>query len=872
MAAWLVPEFARNDWVDEWLGELAAHQQALSRDAIPAPLARIDLVLRALGALSDALWLRRHHGGSHVLRDDLRLALRSLVRRPAFSAVVIATLAMSMGATAAVFTVVSAVLLRDLPYSDADRLVMVWSNDTQRQEPRAVVSVGDYRDWRERAASFSALATYFPEWNLTLTGEGPPERLQVGVVSANLFPALGVDAALGRTFTSDEEQPGGPRAAVLSHGYWASRFGGDSAIVGTAITLDGEPYVVVGVLPPDARLPDASPQIYAPLPVLGSFIARRQVRLMHVVGRLAPGVTVQAASAELSSVARALATELPQTNAGFGTTVVPLREQVAGDARRPLLLLFGSALFVLLIGCANVANLMLVRGSARAREFALRTALGAGRGRLVRQLLTESGVIAILAGVIGVAIAFAAVPLLLAMAPVALPRLNDIRVDGAALAFTTLLVLSTAVAFGLLPALRASRVRPAMAMAEGGRPGSAGRTRKRLRDGLVVAEVAIATVLLVGAGLLLASFTSLVRADPGFRPDQVLAMTISLSRSEFPDPLRRMAVFREMEERMSELPGVSGVGAVTRLPLDADPLTTRVYAEGQTVVPDASLPEAQLRTASAGYFRAMSIPIVRGRSFDSSDDAESAATLAAVVTRAFARDILHDENPIGHRFKLGGSADDEPWFTVIGVAGDLRDGAYRDAPQPQVFRHALQAPSTTMTMVVRSASPPELIVAAMRRTAGELTKSAPVYDVRTLEAVVSRAQTSERFLTTLIGIFAALGLILAAMGIYGVLANAVTERTQEIGIRMALGARGAVVLREVVGRGMVLTVAGLLAGVVLSLGTGKALSGALYEVQAGEPRVLLGAIILLATAAAVAAWLPARRASRVDPLVALRAD
>jgi predicted permease len=323
---------------------------------------------------------------------------------------------------------------------------------------------------------------------------------------------------------------------------------------------------------------------------------------------------------------------------------------------------------------------------------------------------------------------------------------------------------------------------------------------------------------------------------------------------------------------MSDVPGITGVGAVSRLPLDADPLTTRVFAEGQASVPDASLPEAQLRTASAGYFRAMGIPIVRGRGFSSSDDADSAAVLAALVTRAFARDILHDENPVGRRIKLGSSDEHEPWFTVVGVVGDLRDGAYRDAPQPQVFRHALQVPSTTMTMVVRSGSPPESIVEAMQRTAGELTTSAPVHDVRTLAAVVSSAQTSERFLTTLIGVFAALGLILAAMGIYGVLANAVTERTREIGIRMALGARGAVVVGEVVGRGLALAGLGLLAGAVLSLGASRALSGVLYEVRASDPRFVLAAMAVLAAAAAVAAWLPARRASRVDPMVALRVD
>jgi len=409
-------------------------------------------------------------------------------------------------------------------------------------------------------------------------------------------------------------------------------------------------------------------------------------------------------------------------------------------------------------------------------------------------------------------------------------------------------------------------------MAEGGRAGSAGRTHKRLRDALVIAEVAVAMVLLVGAGLLLASFTSLVRTDPGFRPEQVVAMTMSVSRSEFPDPLHRIAVLREMEERMATLPGVTGVGSVSRLPLDAEPLTTRIYAEGQASVPDASLPEAQLRTASAGYFRTMGIPTVRGRTFDARDAADSGAALVAVVTRAFAREILGDADAVGRRIRLGASAEDEPWFTIIGVVGDVRDGAYRDAPQPQVFRHTLQAPSTTMNFVVRSASPPEPLAAAMRRIAGELAGSAPVYAVRTMGAVVSRAQTSERFLTTLVGMFAALGLVLAAVGLYGVLANAVSERTQEIGIRMALGAQRATVLREVVGRGLILTAIGLLAGAVLAAGATRALSNVLYDVRPGDPRSFVAAMAVLTAAAAVAAWMPARRASRVDPTVALRAE
>jgi putative ABC transport system permease protein len=868
----LVPDERRGEWNDEWLGELAAHDSARCRAGSPPALVHLALALRAIGAIPDALWLRRHHGGSHVLRDDLRLALRSLVRRPAFSAMVIATLALSIGATAAIFSVVSAVLLRGLPYHDSQRLVAVWSNDSAGAEPRSVVSVGDYLEWRERSRRFTGLATYFPEWNLTLTGDGPPDRLEVGVVSANLFETLGIVPLLGRTFRQEEETREGPRAAMLSHGYWNSRFGGDAAVVGRAITLDGEPYTVVGVLAAGAQLPDAAPQLYVPLQVLGSFIDRRQVRLMQVVGRLAPGVEPSVAADELSAIARKISEERPQTNAGFGITVLPLHDEIAGTVRTPLLLLMARAAFVLLIGCTHVASLMLVRGAARSREFALRTALGARRGRLVMQLLTESAVIAVIAGVVGVLIAILGVPALVAMAPEALPRLNDIRIDGRTIAFTAALALGAALAFGVVPALRSSRVAPAAAIAEGGRGGSGGRARRRLREALVIGEVAVAVVLLVGASLLLTSFVRLVRTDPGFAPEQVVAMTVAVSRSEFPEPLRRIGFFSELEERIAAYPGVSGVGTATRLPLDSDPLTTRVYVEGDPIVADAQLPEVQLRTASSGYFRAMGIPVVRGRNFSSADNADSGAVLAAVVTQAFVRQVLRDADPLGRRLQLGGASDDGNWFTIIGVVGDLRDGTYREAPQPQVFRHALQASATTMHYVVRSSAAPEALVPAVRSMAGQLAEAAPVYDVRTLEGVVSRAQTSERFLTTLVLAFAVLGLVLAGVGIYGVLASAVTDRTAEIGIRLALGAQPGMVLWGVVARGLLLTGIGLAAGSMLALGLTRALSALLYGVTASDPRAYIAAMVVLVVATTLAAAVPALRASRVDPLAALRSE
>jgi putative ABC transport system permease protein len=515
---------------------------------------------------------------------------------------------------------------------------------------------------------------------------------------------------------------------------------------------------------------------------------------------------------------------------------------------------------------------MLVRGAARAREFALRTALGARRARLVRQLLTESAVIAAIAGDAGIAIALIGVPAIVAMAPASLPSLNEIRIDALTLGFTIVLALGTALAFGVMPALRASRIKPSAAIAEGGRGGSSGPARRRIREALVIGEIAVAVVLLVGAGLLLTSFVRLVRTDPGFVPERVVAMTVSVSRSEFPEPLRRIAFFRELEERIAAYPGVTGVGAASRLPLDADPLTTRVHVEGEPVPSEAQLPEAQLRTASSGYFRTMGIPVLRGRSFSVADDADSGAVLAAVVTQAFARELLQDGEPLGRRIQLGGVGDDQPWFTIIGVVGDLRDGMYREAPQPQVFRHALQAPATVLHFVIRSSVETETLVSAVRSFAGEMAGAAPVHDVRTMNGVVARAQTSERFLTTLVLAFAALGLVLAGIGIYGVLASAVTERTPEIGIRLALGAQPRTVIGAVIGRGMLLAAIGLVAGSALAIALTRALANVLYGVAATDPRAYLVAVLVLGLATALATAIPAIRASRVDPLRALRSD
>jgi putative ABC transport system permease protein len=868
----IVPTSRREEWLGEWQAELAYAWSRLNRDGSATPVARVALVLRAVGALPDAIWLRRRYGGDLMLRQDLRYAARSLVRRPGFTTVVVATLALCIGATTAIFSVVNAVLLRPLPYQAPDRLVMVWSRDSIGQVDRNVVSAANYFAWRQENSSFEQLAAYFPNWNATLTGGEAAERLEIGATSANLFATLGARAEIGRTFLPEEEVPGAPRVVVLGHALWQRRFGGDPAVLGTTIPLDGQPYTVVGVMPRDFKLPGSKADLYTPLPILGRMLEGRIPHLLMVVGRLRPGGTIDRARVDLATVARRLEREYPETNTGWGVTLVSLHEQVAGDARRPLLVLLAAVGAVLLIGCANIANLMLSRAAGRQRELAVRAALGAGRGRLVVQLLTESIAIAGAAGAIGLALAYWGARALAALAPDELPRLNEIEIDAGVLAFTLGVSLLTALLFGLAPAVHAVRQVTSDALKETSRAATASGGRRRLRNMLVVSEIAFAVVLLVGAGLLISSFVRLRNENPGFRAEHVVAMKVGLPRATYPDPARRVAFFDELARRLRALPTVTAVGAITRLPLYDGPLTTRVVPPGRESRPDAEQPEVDLRHVSEGYFEAMGIPVIAGRPITERDVGDSATPPVMVINQTMARRLFPGRDPVGVQVRIAGGNPNAPPFTIVGVVGDVRDASLREEPKPQLYLSYRQTAPTTLSLILRSTDDPVPLVAAARRAVAAMNPDLAVHSTTTLTRVLAEAVTEERFIMLLVASFAVVAIVLAAVGVYGVMAYGVTERTREIGIRLAFGAQTRDVLRLVVGEGLALAALAVAIGLVAAWGTTRAMTSLLYGVSAADRTTYASVALLLLFVALLACYLPARRAARMDPVSAMRSE
>jgi putative ABC transport system permease protein len=805
-----------------------------------------------------------------MFAHDLRYAARALVRRPGFTALVVLTLAMCIGVNTAIFSVVDAVLLKPLPYADPDRLVMVWSNDGQPGHERTVVSAGNYFDWRARTTTFESLGAYFSYWNATLTGDGDAVRIDVGATSANLFATLGVRPALGRGFLQSEEPQGGPRVVLLSYGFWERRFNADRAAIGRAIQLDGESYMIVGVMPREFRLPQGNVDVYAPLSILGRYLEGRIPNMLEVVGRLRPGKTLADARVEMAGIARQIEREYPETSTGWTTTLLSLREQVVGNVERTLLVLLGAVGFVLLIGCVNVANLLLVRAAGRQRELAVRTALGAGRARLVQHLFAESIVIAAAAGIVGLLLAVFSVRLLAGVLPEDIPRLNHVGLDARVLAFTALAALVTAIACGVLPVAHLPRLALHQSLKEQGR-GTGGRMPRRLRSALVVSEIALAVVLTVGAGLLVRSFTRLRGTSPGFSTDPVVAMKVALPPQRYA-PQRRAAFYKELIERTQRLPGVVAVGAVSRVPLRDNNITTTLLFESDQTVPLSKRPDAGFRIASADYFRAMGIPLLAGRTFTSADNADSGAVLTAIVNETLAERYFPGGRAVGARVKLGQTTARSPWFTIVGVVGDVHDGSLRTEPPAQLFVNFEQQSPGGLSLIVRTTGSVEPLVAAVRRQVTELDPALAVYDVVTTRAVVERATTSERFATMLLGAFSALALLLAAVGVYGVMAYSVTERTREIGVRMAFGARENDILRGVLGEVLRTSVVALAIGLLLARATSGVMSSLLYGVTATDPLTfgVAGAVVL--AMALLACVVPARRAAKLDPVAALRAD
>jgi putative ABC transport system permease protein len=802
------------------------------------------------------------------LGHDLRYGVRTLWRNPGFTAVAVATLALGIGVNSAIFTVIEAVLLRPLPVRDPASLAMIWERNTKRDVTRNVINPGNLMRWQERNHVFEQIAGFSP-WDANVSGGAEPERLDFGAVTGNFFTTLGVTPALGRLFNDDDSKGGAADVVVLSDGYWRRRFGADPRAIGQTLMVNEQPHRVVGVLPPAFNLP-AGAQFFLPLTVGPDWLEARG-RWLHSVGRLKPGVTIAQAQAEMETIAAALAEERPEFDTGWSVTVAPLHADLVRDVRPALLALAGAVAFVLLIACANVANLLLARAVGRERELAIRSSLGAGTGRLVRQLVTESVLLGLLGAGAGLFIAHWALDGLLAIVPVDVPSFGRIGLDRTAVLFTLGLSVASAILFGLVPALHVARPALARALKEGGTVAGAGRERRRLTNALVVSEMALALVLLVGAGLLVKSFWRLSHVDPGFDPRNVLTFQVSLPGTRYGEAPKQLQFYREAVDRLSTLPGVDVVGAISWAPMGLGSATDFTVV-GRPAPALGESPVADVRMVTPGAFAAMGVPLRRGRLIAATDSPERSKVV--VVNEGMAEEFWPGEDPIGRKINM--DWDGHYTFEVVGVVADVHLTALETKPRATLYFPVEQLPNSFMTMMVRSKTSAGPSLSAIKAAMAAVDPGLPVAEVRTLEAIVSRSLALPRFLLLLLAVFSTTAIVLAAIGLYGVLSYAVGQRRPEVGVRVALGARPVDIRRLILGEGFLLAGVGLVAGAIGAFGLARVLSGIvsglLFEVSPTDPGAYAAVALVLGAAAFLAAWLPARRASRVDPVVALRSE
>jgi putative ABC transport system permease protein len=812
------------------------------------------------------------------LLQDLRYGQRMLRNRPGFSAMVVLVLALGIGATTAIFSIVNAVLLRPLPYQEPDRLMMVFAAVERdgRSEKTGTVLGPDFIEWREQCRTCAQMAAYIGTWPGNLTGGTEPERVRVARVTEGLFATLGVKPVLGRTFLPEEagrslfgndSPPVGSTAVILSYSIWQRRFGGDPSVIDRAVRIEGDSCTVVGVMPDGFNFPNEA-EVWLP----AALSAKRDNAFLRVIARLQAGATEAQAQAELATIASHLEQSFPQTNRGLGVNLVPLQTYIVGDVRAALLIFLGAVSFVLLIACANVANLLLARAAGRQKEMAIRTALGASRWRIVRQLLTESVLLALLGGGLGLLLASWGLNLLIAVAPQEIPRLNAITVDRWVLGFTLLTSILTGIIFGLAPALQSSKPDLNTALKDGGRRTSGGTFRPRLRSLLVIAEVSLALVLLIGAGLLLKSFTRLRETSLGFNPDHVLTASVTLPEVIYPTITQAKAYYRQALARLATRPEAQAVGIVSALPLGKNGARIQgdLIVEGETAERDGV--SASKLAIGADYFHAMGIPLLKGRLFNDRDTETAAGVL--IISESLARSLWPDEDAIGKRLNIGFRG--ETWREVIGVVDDVRQDEVGAPLAQAIYQPYLQVADSRrwmlgdMTFVVRTAAAPQSFADSLRSELQAVDKELPLYDTAVMQQVIAQKVADPRFYTLLLGGFSTLALILAAAGIYGLISYSVSQRTHEIGIRMALGAQTVDVVKLVVAQGMKLVLTGLVIGLAGALALTRVLEGFLYQVSVTDPATFALLALLLAVVALSACYLPARRATKVDPAVALR--
>ena len=805
----------------------------------------------------------RGGGGANVLEliiKDLRYAFRMLWRKPGFTAVAVLTLALGIGGNTAIFSVVNAVLLRALPYPESDRLVSLY--ESLPQGGTGSVSVPNLQDWRAQSDVFTGIAAYqYGDFNLR--EEEQPVRAVGATVTANFFDVLGATPQAGRAFLEGEDRAGRERVVVLSDRLWRRSYGADPGIVGRDILLGGETYQVIGVMPPSVQYPAAAVELWVPLVFSERQSAARGSHAFLVLARLKPGVSFEQAQEQMNTIGRVLERQHPAQQEGRGVTLARVEEEVVQGMRPALLMLLGAVGFVLLIACTNVANLLLARAAARRKEVAIRSALGAGRWRLVRQFLTESVLLALLGGAAGLLVGRWALQALSTLASGYLSRAGEIRLDWKVLAFTAGISVLTGVVAGLAPALYVSRADVQETLKESGNAGSSARGTW-LRSGLAVAEVAAALVLLVGAGLLVKSFLRLRQVETGMRPEGVLTMRVSLPAARYDTNEKTALFYREVLERVSALPGVEAAGVINMLPMQRYGNNGEIQVEGREPQPPGRVPLTEYRMASAGYFKALGIPLHAGRVFEPAD--EAAAARPVVVSRELVRTFFPDGDALGKRVRGGGG----DWWTIVGVVGDVRQSGLTQPSRPELYFPYTRGRPDGMTLVVRAANDPEEMTAVVRREVQAVDPNQPVYEVRTMEEVIDRSISTLRLNMTLLSIFAGLATLLAVVGIYSVMSYLVTQHTREIGIRVALGAQPANILKLVLGQGLALTLVGVCIGALVAFALTHLMTRFLYEIGGNDPLTYVSVSLLLTFVALVACYVPARRATKVDPLVALR--
>ncbi|MEK6323121.1 MAG: ABC transporter permease [Acidobacteriota bacterium] len=800
-----------------------------------------------------------------ILLQDLRYAFRMLRQKPSFTAIVVLALAIGIGANTAIFSVVNAILLRPLLYKNADRISMIWMDNPKLGVSQDWHSYPNYVDYTEQNQVYEDMAA-FNDRSFNLTGTGDPVRVAGVWATASLFSVLGVEPALGHTFTLAEEEPGKDLVVVLSHGLWQRRFGGDPGIIGQSISMNGVNRTVLGVMPASFTFPEKRTELWIPLAVSPERKQARNSISYKAVGRLKPGVTIEQARADMGAIAKRLDEQYFQS--GYGINLVPLHDQETRTVKPALLVLLGAVAFVLLIACANVANLLLARAALREREVAIRVALGAGRWRIIRQVLTESALLALVGGAAGLLLAIWGLDVLVALGPADIPRLDQTGIDGRVLAFTLAVSLLTGLIFGLAPALQSSKSDPNESLKEGARGSTGGVSGRRVRNLLVVSEIALSLVLLIGAGLLIKSFMRLQQFEFGFNPDNLLTMRVQLPGTKYRDGKQVVSFYQQLLERMETVPGVQSVGAISSVFLTDTPNSTNFSIEGRPVPTGAEAIEVPLDSISPSYFRVMGIPLLRGREFDNRD--VDGATRVAIINDTFARRFFAGEDPIGKRYRYGSPDPRNPWITIVGVVGDMRRTGFDKAVRPETFLPEAQNPDNELTIVARTATDPASFAGALRNEVWSIDKDQSVYDIKTMHQTLAEMMSQRRFNMLLLGVFAAVALTLAAVGIYGVISYSVTQRSHEIGIRIALGAQSRDVLKLVVGQGMLLTGIGVTIGLIASFALTQLMSSLLFGVSAADPATFVLISLLLTGVALAACLVPARSATKVDPMVALR--